>query len=100
MNYIKRYARFDEISESDVPPGAQIIPLIEDFKIKADGEFKVRICSRGDKQKKSISVFAPTVSAAAIRILVEFAVQTQNELQQADVKAAFLHGTLKSPVYI
>ena len=59
--------------------------------------------ARGCTQKEGIDyqeVFAPVVKHVSIRILMSVVVNQDLELEQMDVKTAFLHGTLDQELYM
>lgn len=65
--------------------------------------YKARLVARGFTQRKGIDydeVFAPVVKHVSIRILMSVVVQDDLELEQMDVKTAFLHGDLEKPLYM
>ena len=68
------------------------IPSVEDTRWKA------RLVVRGCNQKEGIDVnkvFSPVVHHTSIRVLVAFITLFDLELEQLDVKTAFLHGELE-----
>lgn len=65
--------------------------------------YKARLVAIGFTQKKRIDydeVFAPVVKHISIRILMSVVAQNDLELEQMDVKTAFLHGELDQPLYM
>ena len=65
--------------------------------------YKARLVARGFTQKKGIDyeeVFAPVVKHISIRILMSIVVADDMELEQMDVKTAFLHGELDQVLYM
>lgn len=65
--------------------------------------YKARLVARGFTQEEGVDyneVFAPVVKHASIRILLAVVNQRNWELQQLDVKTAFLHGDLEESIYM
>ncbi|CAA7041690.1 unnamed protein product [Microthlaspi erraticum] len=73
------------------------IPMVEPER------FKARVVARGFTQREGIDydeVFAPVVKHISIKILMFLVVQENLELEQMDVKTAFLHGDIDRELYI
>lgn len=76
------------------------------IKRKSDGQverYKARLCARGFTQVKDIDykeTFSPTVRYDSIRILLSIAAREKFEIQQFDVKTAFLYGELDEDIYM
>ena len=64
--------------------------------------FKARLVEKGLNQKEGIEyneIFSPVVKHSSIRVLLALVAQFDLELQQLDVKTAFLHGDLEETIY-
>lgn len=78
------------------------------FNIKRDENnqgkrFKARLCARGFSQIKDIDyqeIFSPTTRYDSIRIILSIAARYDLEIQQFDVKTAFLNGYLDEDIFI
>ena len=71
---------------------------------KKDGiRFKARLVAKGFTQRKGIDfneVFSPVVKHSSIRVLLALVSLLDLELEQLDVKTAFLHGDLEETIYM
>ena len=68
-----------------------------------DARFKVRLAARGFSKKEGIDyneIFSPVVKHSSIHMLLALVAQFDLELQQLDVKTAFLHGDLEETIYM
>lgn len=78
------------------------------FSIKRgdDGKvnrYKARLCARGFNQVPGIDyqqIFSPTTRYDSIRIIFSIAAKYNLEIQQFDVKTAFLNGDLEEEIYL
>lgn len=66
-------------------------------------KYKARLVAKGFSQKEGIDydeIFSPVVRHTSIRVLLAMVAQFDMELEQMDVKTAFLHGDLKELIYM
>lgn len=92
--------------ETDLPTGKKAIDSKWVFKIKKDGNeeiYKARLVARGFKQKEKFDhseVYAPVAKLPTLRILLAIACKYDLDIQQMDVKSAFLNGKIDEEVYL
>ena len=75
------------------------IAVLEDEQIK----YKARLVAKGFTQQEGIDfgeIFSPVIKYKSIRIMLSLVVQYNLELEQMDVKTAFLHGDLEETIYM
>lgn len=90
------------------PAGRKVVDCKWVYRIKrnADGSvarFKARLVARGFTQERGVDyteTFAPTVRIAAIRLLLALAAHHDWEVEQMDVKTAFLEAHLEETIYM
>lgn len=91
-----------------LPKGRRVIGCKWVFKLKQspDGEvqrYKARLCAKGFSQKAGIDyeeVFSPVVRYESIRVLLALAAHEDLEIEQFDIKTAFLYGDLDDEIYM
>nr|GEV72910.1 retrovirus-related Pol polyprotein from transposon TNT 1-94 [Tanacetum cinerariifolium] len=93
----------------DQPPGQKLISFKWLYKIKEGIEsiqkprYKARLVARRFTQQAGIDyneVFSPVVRHTSIRVIISLTACEDYELEQLDVKTAFLHGNLEETIYI
>ncbi|RVX05220.1 Retrovirus-related Pol polyprotein from transposon TNT 1-94 [Vitis vinifera] len=65
--------------------------------------YKVRLVVKGFSQKKGIDfdeIFSPVVKMSSIRVVLGLTASLDLEIEQMDVKTAFLHGDLDKEIYM
>ena len=86
----------------DYEPSMKILPSMYVFKVK-DNKPKVRLVALGNRQTFGIDyheTFAPVVTMTTIRSVLAVAATNDLELEQMDVKTAFLNGDLNENVFM
>src|SRR5882757_3888124 len=86
-----------------LPPGRKTIKSKWVFKLKADGRYRVRLVAKGFTQIPGIDydeTFSPVAHFELLRLLLVLAVLEDWEIQQMDVKSAFLNGVLDEEIYM
>ena len=77
------------------------------FKLKKNGEklvkYKVQLVVKGFNKKQGIDfdeIFSPMVKMSPIRVILGLIASLYLELEQMDVKIAFLHSDLEEEIYM
>eukprot|EP00253_Pinus_taeda_P008927 PITA_08927 len=92
----------------ELPKGRKTVGCKWVFKLKrgvndTEDRYKARLVAKGFSQKAGIDfheIFSPVVKIVSIRIVLALVVLFDLELQQLDVKTAFLHGDLDEEIYM
>ena len=92
----------------ELPKGRKALRNKWVFKLKKDSDgkllkYKVRLVVKGFGQKKGIDfdeIFSPVVKMSSIRVVLSLTASLDLELEQLDVKTAFLHGDLNEEIYM
>ena len=92
----------------ELPNGAKVIGCKWVFKTKQDSlgnieRYKARLVTKGFTQKEGIDytkTFSPVSKKDSLPIILALIVHFDLELQQMDVKTAFLNGELEKEVYM
>ena len=75
----------------------------EGISEKAATTYKARLVAKKFSQKERVDydeIFSPVVKHTSIRMLLSLVAQLNMELEQLDVKTAFLHGDLEETIYM
>ncbi|KAM1056289.1 hypothetical protein ACFX14_029654 [Malus domestica] len=90
----------------ELPKGRKALKNKWVFKLKRDDNmtrYKARLVVKGFGQKKGVDfdeIFSPVVKMTSIRVILGMAASMDLELEQLDVKTAFLHGNLEDEIYM
>ncbi|GKV15798.1 hypothetical protein SLEP1_g26549 [Rubroshorea leprosula] len=91
----------------ELPKGRKTLKNKWVFKLKKDGDkivrYKAQLVVKGFSQKKGIDfdeIFSLVVKMSSIRVVLGLAASMNLELEQLDVKTAFLHGDLHEEIYM
>ena len=92
----------------ELPKGKRPLKCKWVFKLKKDGNgklvrYKARLVVKGFEQKKGIDfdeIFSPVVKMTSIRTILSIAASQDLEVEQLEVKTAFLHGDLEEEIYM
>lgn len=92
--------------EVSLPVGKKLIDTKWVFKIKKEGNkniYKARLVARGYKQEDKFDhseIYSPVAKLPTLRILLAIASKYNLDIQQMDVKSAFLYGNIEEEVFI
>ena len=91
------------------PPSQKVIGYKWIFKRKPGipgvqlPRYKAKVVAKGFSQDEGINyheIFSPVVKHSSIRLLLEYIAMFNLELEQLDVKTAFIHGNLGDTLYM
>lgn len=93
---------------TEVPEGRKTVSTKWVFAIKTDAnnniqKYKARLVARGFTQQRGLDfhrTFAPVMQPDLLRSLLAISAKEDWEIQQIDIKTAFLYGTLDEEIYI
>ena len=91
-----------------LPKGMRALKNKWVFKVKVEEHnlkprYKARLVVKGFGQRKGIDfdeIFSPVVKISSIRTVLGLAASLNLEIEQMDVKTAFLHGDLEEEIYM
>ncbi|GJR20718.1 putative RNA-directed DNA polymerase [Tanacetum coccineum] len=91
-----------------LPKGKRALKNKWVYKLKTEEHtsrprYKARLVVKGFSQKRGIDfdeIFSPVVKMGSIRVVLGLAASLDLEVEQMDVKTAFLHGDLDKEIYI
>jgi hypothetical protein len=89
-------------------PFMKVIPCKWVYTVKTDGNgkldrFKARLVAGGHRQVEGLDyneTYAPVTKHATVRTLLSVAANRSWDVQQLDIKTAFLHGTVDTDVFM
>jgi transposase InsO family protein len=91
-----------------LPKGKKVLKNKWVYKVKTEENtsrprYKARLVVKGFSQRKGIDfdeIFSPVVKMGSIRVVLGLAASLDLEVEQMDVKTAFLHGDLDKEIYM
>ena len=91
-----------------LPMGRKVLPCkwVFQYKYVSDSEkpkYKARLVAKGFKQEHGVDydeIFSPVVKMTTLRLLLGVMAIEDLELEELDVKTAFLHGDLEEDIYM
>uniref|UniRef100_A0A2N9IT68 CCHC-type domain-containing protein n=1 Tax=Fagus sylvatica TaxID=28930 RepID=A0A2N9IT68_FAGSY len=93
-----------ELPKGKKPIGCKWVFKKKEAVLEKEGErFKARLVAKGYSQRHGIDydeVFSPVVRHTSIRVVLALVADQDLELEQLDVKTAFLHGNLEEEIFM
>uniref|UniRef100_A0A2N9ID98 CCHC-type domain-containing protein n=1 Tax=Fagus sylvatica TaxID=28930 RepID=A0A2N9ID98_FAGSY len=93
-----------ELPKGKKPIGCKWVFKKKEAVSEKEGErFKARLVAKGYSQRHGIDyddVFSPVVRHTSIRVVLALVADQDLELEQLDVKTAFLHGNLEEEIFM
>jgi transposase InsO family protein len=91
-----------------LPKGKRALTNMWIYRVKQEEHtsqlrYKARLVVKGFRQRKGIDfdeIFSPVVKMSSIRVVLSLAASLDLEIEQMDVKTAFLHGDLEEEIYM
>ena len=86
----------------NLPKNSKTIDCRKVFRKKDNKQYKARLVAKRYAQKEGIDyneIISSVVKHTSIRMLLAIVVQFDLELEQMDVKIAFLHSKLEEKIY-
>ena len=92
----------------ELPKGRRALKNKWVYRLKTEDNnskprYKARLVVKGFSQRKGIDfeeIFSPVVKMSSIRVVLGLAASLDLEIEQLDVKTAFLHGDLEEEIYM
>ncbi|QRW10540.1 Copia-like polyprotein/retrotransposon [Ceratobasidium sp. AG-Ba] len=108
LEELRSIDKFGVWSDVDPPSWANIVGCrwVYDYKRDASGavtRYKARLVAKGYSQRAGVDsneIWSPVARLTAIRVLLAIVAAKDYELDQLDVKTAFLHSPLKEQIYM
>lgn len=108
MDSCQKLGVWQLVSRSQLPKGANVLPVKWVYKIKTDEtgavtQYKARLTPKGFRQKEGVDyfeVYARTGMYKSMRLGLSLAAKWDHELEQLDVPTAFLNAELDEEVYM
>ena len=100
MKYLNRHQIWELVNFSK---NSNVISYRWVFRKKDNEQYKAKLVAKRYTQKEGIDynkIFSLVVKHTSIQMLMMIVTQFDLELEQSDVKTAFLHGELEEKIYM